>query len=273
MIIGINALNQGKPLGICRFLADKGWQSVRASASYDQKPWANIPERDLVPLVQEIRAAGMVPFMTVRNAAAVDLMPADAQPYIEYGNEPDLENLFGWPTFKSYDTPKFSVINACERRGFPCGIGVVSNLNSRGRAFNQKLFGKKNSRGIPTWVDCNAHAYWHPTGQAAPSVDERNEDGQTLIEQMSALREDIGPERGINFTEDGGFDGHGFTEAQIAARYAFRRKFCEEYGVLHWIVYQWMSGGPPGSEHDFGFQRDGVWKLRADAALGQGTFA
>lgn len=273
MMPGINALNEGKPLGIEEPIAVKGWQSVRASASYDQKPWAPIPESDLVPLAQRIRDVGMLPFITVRDEPAVNRLPADAQPYGEYGNEPDLGKLFGWPTFESYDDPKFSVINACERRGFPCGIGVVSNLNKRGLKYLEKLFGKNNSRGIPSWVDCNFHWYWHPTGQAVASLEERDEDGQTRLVQMAKLRDIVGLDRQINVTEDGGFDGHGFTEEQIAARYAFQRAFWDEHGVRHWIVYQINSGGPPGSDHDFGFQRDGVWKLRADAVLGQGQWA
>lgn len=273
MIIGINALNQGRPLGICANIAAKGWQSVRASASYDEKPWAPIPASDLVPLVQEIRDTGMVPFMTVRDEAAVHRMPADARPYIEMGNEPDLENRFGWPTFSKYDEPMWKVIRACERFAFECGVGVVSNPHKRGLAYLERVFGKNNSRGIPAWVDCNIHWYWHPTGQVTASLDERDENGRTRLEQMAKLRAIIGPDRKINVTEDGGFDGHGLTEEQIAARYAFQRAFWEEHCVQHWIVYQINSGGPPGSTDDFGFQQDGVWKLRADAALRQGVFA
>lgn len=275
MALGLNALNQGRPLGICSLLAAKGFQGARVSANYDDKPWASIPDHDLIPLVQEPRANGMLPYVVVRDGATVHRLPADAQPYIGAGNEPDLEDRFGWPTFDGYVRKAREIINACDERGFPCGLAVVSNLNRRGLRYAEAVF---KALQPPDWVDLDFHWYWHPSPkQLTPSWDAKDEDGRALKRQFEILKnmKHVGPDRGLVGSEIGGFSAsHGQTEEQIAAWYAFWRELSPYMGIKHLFAYSFSDGDLTlQADADHGFQVNYEWKLRADAFLGQGQWA
>lgn len=273
MALGINALNEGRPLNVCGLMAAKGLQGVRVSANYDQKPWAPIPDHDLKSLVQEPRAHGMLPYVVVRDAETVWRLPADAQPYVGAGNESSLFDLFGWPTRKGYVQKARAIIEACEQRGFPCGAAVIHNLNDDGLDYGEAVMRELQP---PAWVDFDFHWYWHPTHRnIKPSWDAKNEDGDTLKRQFERLREIAGPDRGLVCSELNGFSAsHGMTELDIAEWYAFWRELSPHMGIKHLFAYHLNDGDTSvRADADHGFQKDWVWKLRADAFLGQGQWA
>lgn len=273
MALGMNALNQGKPLGVCSLMAAKGLQGVRVSANYDRRPWALIPDHDLIPLVQEPRAHGMLPYVAVRDKETVWRLPADAKPYVGAGNEPDLKDEYGWPSFDGYVQKARGIIDACEQRGFPCGLCVISNLNDRGLDYAAAVM---KALKPERWVDLDFHWYWHPSHrQLMPSWSAVNEDGQTLKRQFEILKNIAGADRGLVCSELDGFSAaHGMTEAQVAAWYAFWRELSPHMGIKHLFAYQLMDGDTTiAPDTDWGFQKDWVWKPRADAFLGQGAFA
>lgn len=271
MIMGLLAENQGHPLGPGTFDLFRAEMPalgmVRISATYAGKPWAPLPDHELIPLVMQVREAGYHPHVIVRTASQVRRLPRDAKPWVNYSNEPDLDT-FGWnpPSARDFLKPMWDVIRACEELGYPLALPAISNLNKRGFKFNAQI----PWRDIPAFVIADFHRYSdgdHPF--AYPNRKDRRFTGADhRALEIEMFRQQVGPQRQIGCSEIG-YKTRPLTEEQVAEHMAWERQFLTAQGCVYAVAHNLDDGDLSDENGRYGFRDNtGRWKPVAKAWAG-----
>lgn len=271
MIMGLLAENQGHPLGPGTFdlfhAEMPALGMVRISATYAGKPWAPLPDHELIRLVMQVREAAYHPLVIVRDASQVRRLPREAEPWVNYSNEPDLK-IFGWnpPSAKNFLKPLKPVIEACEELHYPLTLPAISNTNERGFEFNAQI----PWHDIPAFVIADFHRYSdgdHPF--AHPNRKDRLFTGADHRErEIAHFRKQVGLHE-IGCSEIG-YKTRPLTEAQVAEYMAWERTFLAAQGCVYAVAHNLDDGDLRDENGRYGFRDSaGRWKPVAKAWAGE----
>lgn len=264
MLRGLNAENQGFPLGGGTLDLMKAEMPklgmARVSANLADKPWPVLPDAQLVPLIEEVSAAGMTPFTIVRDAETVRRCPFT---WVDFTNEPDISR-YGWdpPSAAKFLTNLMAIVRACDDMGYPLFVGGTSNFNKRGFKFDEQI----PWRDLPPTVGCSKHRY---ADQDQPSPAKPNKKERLFLgpdhrdREVAHLRGIVG-NRPLGIGEVGYESSH-VTEAQQAEFMKWELDFWERHGFVFACAYQINDSGAAHGEK-YGFRDpSGRWKLVAKA--------
>ena len=270
MLIGLQ-VGGGEFLGPdpLRELKDQGVDLARIQAFSNDRQFTVTDSSKTTALVQEIIDAGLRPYVMIRRAVQIADIPEGID--IEFGNEPDLGNRFGWPSAGDYLAATREAIGMAQGRN-PLWVGVVSNLNKRGFEFLERM----RWATIPGWVGCAVHRY--PDGDTAepnrPSKDRRFRKPGHRDAEIAELRRIVGT-RPLGLSEIGYHTADGQTDEQVAANMRWEREFFARHGFEFAIAYQLIDGPENVKEQRYGFRRFtpdgspfGPWKPVAEAWMG-----
>lgn len=205
-------------------------------------------------LIREVEAAGLYPFVIVRDASQMDGIHGGVN--IEIRSEPDIHGI----SPDDYRLQIEAAYSEARQRGLILWAGTVSNLNERGIEYLRALRPQDWPADLPVSV------HWYPHGR---SPLDPHPGFATREAEVAALKDIIG-DRPWGVSEMGyhtgrnlclGFWPWRWSDADVARHAEFEWKFWAHHGARFAVWYQLADGPEDTKEHLYGIRRtDGTWK-------------